>query len=98
MRHDRTYIGLHNDGMSPTANIVLDAQLFGLLPETETCEGWDYDRLESLYDKVTAAWGPYGHLASRLPPELRERHTRLYEAAIDAARARGWDPGIDDED
>lgn len=98
MRHDRTYTGLHNDGMSPTANIVLDAQLFGLLPEAETCEGWDYDRLESLYDKVTAAWQPYGHLASRLPPELRERHTRLYEAAIAAARARGWDPGIDDED
>jgi hypothetical protein len=98
MRHDRTYVGLHNDGMSPTANIVLDAQLFDLLPETETCEGWDFARLETLYDKVTAAWEPYGHLASRLPPELRERHTRLYEAAIAAARGRGWDPGIDDED
>jgi hypothetical protein len=98
MRHDRTYVGLNNDGMSPTANIVLDAQVFGLLPESETCEGWNFDRLEALYDRVTEAWSPYGHLASRLPPELRERHTRLYEAAVRAARARGWDPGIDDED
>jgi hypothetical protein len=98
MRHDRTYIGLNHDGMSPTANIVLDAQVFGLLPETETCEGWDYDRLETLYDKVTASWTPYGHLASRLPPELRERHTRLYAEAIRRARERGWEPGIDDED
>ena len=98
MRRDRTYVGLHNDGMSPTANIVLDAQVFGLLPESETCEGWDTGRLGVLYDKVSAAWSPYGHMASRLPPELQERHTRIYEAAVRAARARGWDPGIDDED
>lgn len=98
MRNTRVYVGLHHDGMSPTANIILDAQVFGLLPEHETCEGWNFDRLEELYDRVTVAWEPYGHLASRLPPELRERHTRIYEQAVRAARARGWDPGIDDED
>jgi hypothetical protein len=98
MRNNRVYIGLHNDGMSPTANIILDAQVFGLLPESETCEGWNFDRLEELYDKVTVAWQPYGHLASRLSPDLRERHTRIYQEAVRAARERGWDPGIDDED
>jgi hypothetical protein len=98
MRHDRTYVGLNNDGMSPTAIIILDAKLFGLLPESETCEGWAYGRLEALYDKVTAAWEPYGHLASHLPPELRERHAKLYEHAIRHARERGWDAGIDNED
>jgi len=97
MRHDRIYVGLHQDGMSPTANIILDAQVFGFLPESETCEGWNYDRLEALYDKVSAAWAPYGHLASRLPPELQERHTRLYGEAIRRARELGWDPSTDDE-
>jgi hypothetical protein len=99
MQNNRTYIGLHKDGMSPTANIILDAQMFGLLPETETCEGWNVGRMDLLYDQVVKAWGAYGHIVSSLPPELRERHTRLYEAAISAARQRGWDPGIDsDED
>ena len=98
MRNSRVYVGLDNDGMSPTANIILDAKVFGLLPDGESCEGWNFDRLEELYDKVTAAWQPYGHLASRLPTELRERHTLIYEVAVRAARERGWDPGIDDED
>jgi hypothetical protein len=100
MRHDRVYVGIHHDnfGMSPTANIVRDAWVFGLLPENETCEGWSYDRIEALYDQVTAAWEPYGHLASRLPPELRDRHARLYAEAVRRAREQGWDPGIDDEE
>jgi len=98
MRNQRTYVGLNHDGMSPTANIILDAQVFGLLPEHETCEGWNIGRIDALYDKVTQSWQPYGHLVSRLPDELRERHTRIYEKALQAARARGWDPGIDDED
>jgi hypothetical protein len=98
MQRDRTYIGLHKDGISPTANIILDAQVFSLLPETETCEGWKASQLEALYDKVSTAWAPYGHHVSRLPPELRERHARLYEAAIATARARGWDPGTNESD
>jgi len=100
MRPDRIYVGIYNDnfGMSPTANIVRDAWVFGLLPDTETCAGWSYDRIEALYDQVTAAWEPYGHLASRLPPELRERHAHLYDEAIRHARQQGWDPGIDDEE
>lgn len=97
LRSDRTYVGIHNDGLSPTATIVRDAWVFGLLPESETCEGWNTDRLDALYDKVTAAWAPYGHLVSRLPPELRERHQRIYDEAIRRARASGWNPELDDE-
>jgi hypothetical protein len=41
---------------------------------------------------------PYGLLASRLPPELRERHARIYAAAVVRAREEGWNPELDDED
>lgn len=100
MRRQQIYIGIHNDtsGLSPTANIIRDAWVFGILPESETCEGWSLDRIEEVYDKVSAAWEPYGHLASRLPPELRERHARIYAAAIQRARASGWNPELDDEE
>lgn len=98
--NQRTYPGIFNEpeaGMSPTGNIIRDAWVFGILPEDETCEGWTGPRIEIIYDKVHAAWLPFGHLASRLPPELRERHTRIYEAAIKRARAGGWDPDLSDE-
>jgi len=97
---DKIYVGLRNDnfGMSPTGNIIRDAWVFGLLPEGETCDGWNYDRIDALYDKVWSAWAPFGNLASRLPDELRERHTRIYDEAIRNARQQGWDPGIDEEE
>ncbi len=84
--------------MTPTGNIVRDAWVFGIIPETETCAGWTLQRIEALYDKVTAAWEPSGHLASRLPPELRERHQRIYDAAVKRARAQGWDPELGEDD
>jgi hypothetical protein len=40
--------------------------------------------IEAIDDKVRAAWAPYGQLASRLPPELRERHARIYAAQANA--------------
>ena len=95
MSHDRRYVGIDQDpkgGMTPTGNIIRDAWVFGLIPETETCAGWTMAQVEILYDKVTAAWAPYGHLASRLPSDLRERHARIYAAAIERARGEGWDP------
>lgn len=84
--------------MTPTGNIIRDAWVFGIIPETETCAGWTAQGIQDLYDKVTAAWAPYGHLASRLPPELRERHERIYRAAIERARAQGWNPELGDGD
>jgi len=97
----KIYEGIHKQaqgGMTPTANIIRDAWVFGLLPEEETCEGWTIQGIDALYDKVSVAWEPYGHLVSNLPPELRERHARIYDAAIVQARAAGWNPELDEGD
>lgn len=94
----KRYVGIHPAAMDPTARIIRDAWVFGIIPESETCAGWTVQQLDALYDKVTAAWEPYGHLVSHLPPELRERHARIYGAAIAAARAAGWEPELDETD
>jgi hypothetical protein len=97
---NRIYVGLEQDasgGMTPTGNIIRDAWVFGLLPEEETCAGWDLDRIQQLYDQVSEAWAPYGHLASKLPPPLREKHQAIYDAAIRRARELGWSPDMEDE-
>ncbi len=97
----KVYQGIYNEprgGMTPTGNIIRDAWVFGILPEEETCEGWLAAGIESLYDKVTEAWAPYGYLASRLPEELRERHARIYAAAVARAREMGWDPELGEND
>lgn len=96
--NQKRYAGIEPGAMDPPANIIRDAWVFGIIPETETCAGWTIQQLEALYDRVTAAWEPYGHLVSRLPPELRERHARIYEAAIAAARAAGWEPKLDESE
>ena len=62
----RSYAGIHNEefgGLNSTGNIIRDAWVFGFLAETETCEGWSYDRIQEIYDQVSQAWQPYGHLA-----------------------------------
>ena len=100
MTKNRTYVGLDQDvsgGMTPIGSIIRDAWVFGILPEGENCTGWDYDRIQQLYDKVVAAWAPYGHLASKLPSPLRERHQAIYDAAIQRARDLGWTPDMEEE-
>ena len=95
-----TYVGLDDDycgGMTPTGTVIRDAYVFGILPETETCKGWTYGQLENLYDKVTAAWEPHGNMVSGLPPDLRARHERIFDAAIARAKSLGWSPNLDDE-
>ena len=97
----KIYTGIDKDplgAMNPTGNIIRDAWMFELIPEDETCAGWSVQDLENLYSKVTVAWEPYGHLVTNLPPELRERHARIYTAAVKQARALGWDPELGDED
>ena len=91
----KIYAGIDKDpkgAMNPTGNIIRDAWVFGILPETETCEGWTVQRIDGLYEQVYREWDRYGHLVSRLPPELAERHRRIYDAAIARAREMGWDP------
>jgi hypothetical protein len=91
----KIYQGIDQDpqgAMNPTGNIIRDAWLFGLIPETETCAGWSQQRIEALYGEVSDAWHKYGHLASNLPPELAQKHRQIYDAAIKRARELGWDP------
>ncbi len=99
-RSDR-YVGVHDDlygGMTELGRIVREAWVFGLLPESEDCKGWDRARIDDLYARVSVAWEPWGHMVSRLPDELRARHARIFEAAIRRARASGWSAELDDED
>jgi hypothetical protein len=95
-----TYAGLEQDahGMTMLGRVVLDGWLFNLIPETEDCAGWDLQRMQLLMNKVEAQWDAYGNLPSRLPPELRARHTALYTQAAERARERGWDPELGDDD
>jgi hypothetical protein len=98
---EKRYMGIQNDprgAMHATGNIIRDAWVFGLIPETETCEGWTGSMVDALYDKVTKEWEKYGLLVSNLPPELRERHQRIYDQAVAEAQAKGWDPELDDDE
>lgn len=100
MSSEKKYDGIYNDvygGMTQTGSIIKDAWLFNLLPEEETCEGWTVGQMQTLYEKVYAAWEPYGHMVSRLPEELKQRHQKIHDAAIKRAREMGWDPDLSDE-
>ena len=96
----KTYIGIEKDSaaLTPTGNIIRDAWVFDILPESEACEGWPISRIQDIYDKVAKAWEPHGHMASQLPPALRERHARIYAEAIERARKQGWNPELGDND
>jgi hypothetical protein len=99
----KTYVGILNEefgGMTPTGAIVKDAWTFGLIPETETCEGWDANRLQALYEETTALWSQYGYRVANLPDEMRERHERIHQEAMTRARSLGWQPDalVDEED
>ncbi|HQT42858.1 MAG: hypothetical protein ACYC3A_01960 [Halothiobacillus sp.] len=96
-----TYIGIDHDiqgGMTHIGKVIRDAWVFDLLPETETCEGWLPAQIHVLYEKVYAAWEPYAHLPSRLPPELQAKYMRIQEEAITRGRENGWDPELGDDD
>lgn len=100
MTNKMTYAGFHHDkhGITTMGRLVLDAWVFGFLPETEDCAGWDLGQMQVLMEKVEAEWDKYMNIPSRLPPELQERHTALYQKAIDDARKKGWDPELDDNE
>ncbi|NOZ54127.1 MAG: hypothetical protein GXP08_13515 [Gammaproteobacteria bacterium] len=100
MKQDKIYAGLNNDtygGLTPTGNIIRDAWLFDILPQDQTCDGWALGRIQEVYDKVYAAWEPYGHMVSLLPDELKSRHSEIYDTAVKRARELGWDPDLLDE-
>ncbi|MCF6197980.1 MAG: hypothetical protein L3J67_01045 [Hyphomicrobiaceae bacterium] len=94
-KQGQKYVGFEKDitnGMTTTVKIILDARVFGLIKEDENCDGWLAAGVLALQDKVADAWDRNGFLPSRLPDELRERHTRIYKQAVEDARTHGWDP------
>jgi len=76
--------------MTSIGKIIRDAWVFELLPETETCEGWNLGQVDVLLGKVNAEWDKYGCMVSHLPDSLRERHQRIYDDALAMAKAAGW--------
>lgn len=94
------YVGFNNDkhGITQLGRVVLDGWLFGFIPETEDCTGWEIGRMQELMDRESKEWDKYGNLPSRLPPELRQRHSDLYSRAMDNARQKGWDPELSDDE
>jgi hypothetical protein len=98
---EQRYAGMRNDengGMTHWGQMVKDGWVFGLIPETEDCTGWTAGQMQVLYEKIYAEWEKYAHLPSRLPQELRERHSKIHAEAIAYARANGWDPELGDDD
>jgi hypothetical protein len=93
MNKPNKYVGINQDsygGMSAIGRIIRDAWVFGLLAENETCAGWTPSMIEVLLHQVNAEWDKYGCMVSQLPPELRERHARIYAEGLKIAKAAGW--------
>jgi len=93
MGRPNTYVGINNDvngAMTTIGKIIRDAWVFELIPETETCEGWNQGQVDVLLDRVNAEWDKYGCMVSQLPADLRERHQRIHDVAIANAKAAGW--------
>ena len=98
MKQAKKYVGIHNDiygGMTDTGKIIRDAWVFGLIPESETCEGWLAQGIENLWTRVSKEWEKYGFQVSNLPDELKQKFMRIQQEAIERARAAGWDPEKD---
>lgn len=98
MNQPRRYVGIDNDingGMTDTAKIIRDGWVFDLIPEEETCEGWDALQLEDLWRRVNDEWEKYGFLVGNLPETMRDKFMRVQDAAVKRAKAAGWDADDD---
>jgi hypothetical protein len=101
MSKPQTYIGIDQDlhgGMTVIGKMVRDAWVFGLIPETETCAGWNLSRIDGLLQRVNDEWDKYGCLVSHLPEELRARHQRIHGEAMERAREAGWSGEVETDD
>ncbi len=101
MARPDTYVGINNDiqgGMTNIGKMIRDAWVFGLLPETETCLGWNLSRIDALLHKVNDEWDKYGCMVSALPEDLRERHMQIHDVAIKKAKDAGWSGDIETDD
>jgi hypothetical protein len=100
-KKSQKYVGIFNDnygGMTDTGKIIRDAWVFGLIPETQTCEGWMAAGIEDLWIKVNKEWEKYGFLVTNLPDELKSKFMHVHANAIDRAKAAGWDAELGDDD
>jgi hypothetical protein len=98
---EQFYVGLmedENGGMTNLRQIVKDGWVFGLIADDEDCKGWNAGQMQVLYEKLYVEWEKYGHLPSRLPPELLQRYMRIHQEAITRAKTKGWDPELGDDD
>ena len=101
MNKPGTYVGIDKEvmgGMTTIGKTIRDAWVFGIIPETETCTGWNLAGIDALLQKVNAEWDKYGCLVSHLPDELRQRHTRIHDEAIKKAKAAGWCGEVETDD
>lgn len=95
------YVGINNEvsgGMTTIGKIIRDAWVFGLIDESETCEGWNFAGVDALLDKVNAEWDKHGCMVSNLPAELFDKHQRIHNKAIEEARAAGWSGEAETDD
>jgi hypothetical protein len=96
-----TYVGVDKDingGMTTIGKLVRDAKVFGLIEDSETCEGWNFAGVDALLDKVNKEWDKYGCLVSHLPEDLFKRHQDIHGKAMESARAAGWSGEQETED
>lgn len=101
MARPDTYVGIDNEingGMTTIGKIIRDAQVFGLIDESETCKGWNFAGIDSLLDKVNKEWDKYGCLVSNLPEELFKRHHDIHGAAVEKAKEAGWSGEVETDD
>lgn len=101
LMRDNKYVGIDNDeygGMTMIGKIVRDAWVFGLIPEDQTCENWEMQRINALLQQVNDEWDKYGCLVSQLPEELFAKHQRIHGEALEKARAAGWSGEVETED
>lgn len=101
MNKPKTYVGIDKDvngGMTTIGKTIRDAWVFNIIPETETCAGWNLAGLDGLLQKVNAEWDKHGCLVSNLPKELRQRHQKIHDEAIVKAKSAGWSGEFETDD
>jgi hypothetical protein len=55
MEKPKIYVGIDKDingGMTTIGKLIRDAWVFELIPESETCAGWNLGGIDALLDKV----------------------------------------------
>lgn len=94
MKQNQSYVGIDKDkygGMSDIGKIIRDAWAFGLIPQSETCAGWDSNRLEQLWQQVNNQWARFDFRVANLPTQIRDNYLLIQRLAVEKAKQAGWD-------